>query len=281
MFDIRGVGTAQKPHAGGALDPPEMVFHGDAVWKPVNYSVVATDLGTVAVQYAVPVSLPEWELPEVPVPESPEHDALADRLRSVLSGWLERSASKGAVRRNLAIRWDRNNPRVGVDPDVCLIDSVPEGWETGAIDSLRIWLPGHRAPTLGIEIVSRSHPYKDYARVQDKYAAAGIRELWVYDPRRFGPKAFGGAPLLQIWALSPEGVLVCRYRGDHRAQSPLLGVWLSPEPADHLRLFETQDGQGEWLALHEEQRERAERERERATSMEAEVQRLRELLATK
>ena len=114
-----------------------------------------TDSSPVAVQYSLPASLPEWELPEVPVPESPEHDEVADRLRSVLVAWLARGLLPGAVRRNLAIRWDRENPRVGVDPDVCWIDTLPPGWQDGEIDSLRLWLPGHRVPRLAIEIVSR------------------------------------------------------------------------------------------------------------------------------
>ncbi|HEY8946392.1 MAG TPA: hypothetical protein VIM73_19210 [Polyangiaceae bacterium] len=88
---------------------------------------MTTDSRTAAVQYAVPVSLPEWELPEAPVPESPEHDELADRLRSVLVAWMQRKVLPGAVRRNLAIRWDPANPRVAVDPDVCYVDGVPEG----------------------------------------------------------------------------------------------------------------------------------------------------------
>lgn len=249
---------------------------------------MATDSRTVAVQYAVPVSLPEWELPEVPVPESPEHDELADRLRSVLVAWIERGGLPGAVRRNLAIRWDSSNPRVGADPDVCYVDGVPEGWEDGEIDSLRTWLPGNRVPRLAIEIVSRHHPYKDYGRVQDKYAALGLQELWVYDPRRFGPRAFGGPVLLQIWSRSPEGVLVCLYRGDQAARSPLLGVWLHPRAQDHLRLAETETGKDEWLPLHEQERARADQERARADQertradrLGAEVQRLQEALRGK
>jgi hypothetical protein len=35
---------------------------------------------------------------------------------------------------------------------------------------------GHVVPRLAIEVVSQSHPYKDYAVVQDKYAAARASE---------------------------------------------------------------------------------------------------------
>lgn len=129
---------------------------------PSKLKSMTTDRSSVAVQYSLPASLPEWELPEVPVPvpESPEHDEMADRLKSVLVAWQNRTSRAGAVRRNLAIRWDEVHPRVGVDPDVCWLDSVPPGFHEGEVDSLRLWLPGHVVPPLAIEIVSRSHPYK-------------------------------------------------------------------------------------------------------------------------
>ena len=111
------------------------------------------------------------------MPESPVHDEIADRLRGVLVAWQSRARHAGAVRRNLAIRWDEVHPRVGVDPDVCWLETVPPGFHDGEVDSLKLWLPGHVVPPLAVEIVSRSHPYKDYGWVQDKYAVVGVREL--------------------------------------------------------------------------------------------------------
>jgi Uma2 family endonuclease len=218
----------------------------------------------VAVQYSLPASLPEWELPEVPVPESPEHDEVADRLRSVLAAWLMRQSLPGAVRRNLAIRWDSENPRVGVDPDVCWINSLPPGWSDGEIDSLRLWMPGHRVPRLAIEIVSRNHPYKDYVRVQDKYAVVGVDELWVYDPRKFGPRSLGGPVLLQVWTRTAAGVLVRKDYGDAPAHSDVTGAWLLPQAGDHLLLSGDNAGAQLWPSLQEQEHARAEREHARA-----------------
>jgi Uma2 family endonuclease len=218
----------------------------------------------MAVQYALPNSLPEWELPEVPVPESPEHDEVADRLRSVLVAWLGRTGRPGAIRRNLAIRWDPENTRVGVDPDVCWVSAIPPGWDDGSIGSLRLWQDGHRVPPLAIEIVSRYHPYKDYGRVQDKYAVVGVEELWVFDPRKFGARARGGPVLLQVWSRTPSGVLVQRHYADTKAHSPLLDAWLFPEAKGHLRLAADSDGQHSWPSLHEQERARADAERARA-----------------
>ena len=241
-----------------------------------------TDLSGMAVQYALPNSLPEWELPEVPVPESPEHDEVADRLRSVLVSWLARSGQPGALRRNLAIRWDEENPRVGVDPDLCWVSQIPPGWQEGTIDSLRLWREGQRVPPLAVEIVSRHHPYKDYGRVQDKYAAVGVEELWVFDPRKFGPRARGGPVLLQVWSRTPSGVLVQRHYADTQAHSPLLDAWLFPEAKGHLHLAGDSAGSQAWPTLHEEERARAEQERARAEQeraradlLAAEVERLK------
>lgn len=229
----------------------------------------------MAVQYALPNSLPEWELPEVPVPESPEHDEVADRLRSVLVSWLARSGQPGAIRRNLAIRWDEANPRVGVDPDLCWVSQIPPGWHEGAIDSLRLWRHGQRVPPLAVEIVSRHHPYKDYGRVQDKYAAVGVEELWVFYPRKFGPRARGGPVLLQVWSRTPAGILVQRHYADTKAHSPLLNAWLFPEAQGHLLLADDSAGDLGWPTLHEQERLRAEQERARADSLAAEVERLK------
>jgi Uma2 family endonuclease len=218
----------------------------------------------MAVQYALPNSLPEWELPEVPVSESPEHDDNADHLRSVLSSWLERTGRSGAIRRNLAIRWDPENPRVGVDPDVCWVDTLPPGWSTGKIDSLKLWLEGHRVPPLAIEIVSRNHPYKDYRQVQDKYAVVGTQELWVYDARKFGPRSLGGPHLLQVWSRTPSGVLIRRHFSDAPARSELLNAWLVPKLGEHLVIADDPRGQKQWPTRAEQERQRAEQERARA-----------------
>jgi Uma2 family endonuclease len=197
------------------------------------------------------------------VPESPEHDELADRLRSLLVAWLARSGRPGAIRRNLAIRWDSANPRIGADPDVCWVDQIPPGFYDGEVDSLRLWQPGHRVPPLAIEIVSRNHPYKDYGHVSEKYAVLGVQELWVYDPRKFGPKKLGGPVLLQLWE-QREGVLVRTHFGDEPVVSPLLGAWLLPRFGDYLIVADDPSGAKPWSALAEQERERAEKEHERA-----------------
>jgi Uma2 family endonuclease len=224
-----------------------------------------TDLPGVAVQYSLPASLPEWELPEVPVPESPDHDIVAEHLTGALRAGLRRLGKQGVVHRNLAIRWDREHPKVGVDPDVCWVESPPPGWPSEERwDSLRLWLTDGAVPPLAIEIVSRRHPYKDYGQVQDKYAAVGVRELWVYDPKSFGPRRLGGPRLLQVWCRTPEGVLTRRHFGDEPARSELLGVWLFPKAREPLLIADDASGHSVWRTPEQAEQVRADAERARA-----------------
>jgi hypothetical protein len=162
---------------------------------------------------------------------------------------------------------------------------LPAGWGEGRIDSLRLWVAGHRVPPLAVEIVSRHHPYKDYRQIQDKYAVVGTQELWVYDPRKLGPRALGGPQLLQVWTRTPSGVLTRRHFADAAARSELLDAWLIPKAGKPLVIADDAAGREPWptqqqRAQRAEKAERAERtkarrERARADELAAEVARLR------
>src|SRR5262249_44157071 len=105
------------------------------------------------------------------------------------------------VARNLAVRWDPEHWRVGVDPDVSLIaPATPEGDQ---LESLLTWKSGHSAPKLAIEVVS-SNPNKDYVDAPSRYAASGTRELVVFDPGLRG-RGHGGPHRLQVWRRTTEG----------------------------------------------------------------------------
>ena len=94
--------------------------------------------------------------------------------------------------------------------------------------SLRLWEPGHTAPKLAVEIVSESHPYKDYIDTPERASACGIAELWVYDPKLVGPKSRGGPHLLQVWSRNEAGQLIRGYAGDGPTHSPLFDAWIHP-----------------------------------------------------
>jgi hypothetical protein len=239
-------------------------------------------------RYAV-TSLPErWVLPEVKVPESRPHDRASELFHDQLEAWIERSGRDALVARNLAVRWSEQKRRIGVDPDVCLIEPAPP--ERDEITSLCVWKPGHQVPRFALEIVSLNHPYKDYGEAPDKYAACGTEELVVFDPLLAGPRAGGGPHLLQLWRRDASGAFVRLYAGSRPARSTVLGAWLHVVDAGK-RLRAADDEQGsEWWRTREEaagesetaarEREQAAREREQAAlrriaELESEVDRLR------
>ena len=233
-------------------------------------------------------SVPDtWELPEVHVPESRPHDLLVEHVKALLVAWVERTGRDAIVARNLAFRWMEDRPKIGVDPDVALIEPTPP--KAGNLTSLCTWKEGHPVPRLAIEVVSASHPYKDYATEHEKYAVGGIEELWIVDARLCGPRAHGGPIPLQLWRRDPGGAFRCSYRGGGPVESRVLGAWVrvageSVEIADE-RSFALR-----WLTPVEAERaakeaeraekeaERAEKEAERARAADLE-HRLRELEA--
>jgi Uma2 family endonuclease len=218
----------------------------------------------IALRYAVPLSLDEtrlesWLIPEGTVPESVVHDEAAQHFRLLLECWIERTGRSAVVGRNLAIRFYESHPRIGIDPDVCLIEPQPEGFAD--LESLRLWHADHAPPPFCLEVVSKHHPNKDYTAIQDRYAALGAAEVAVFDPTLAGPKALGGPALLQLWRRDELGVLERVAFGSDPAYSTVLDAWLIPE-SRLLRIAEDRAGTRLWPTAAE--RERAEKERERA-----------------
>ncbi|MBK8697386.1 MAG: Uma2 family endonuclease [Deltaproteobacteria bacterium] len=111
---------------------------------------------------------------------------------------------------------------MGVDPDVCLVDPTPPD---AKLRSLRTWEPGHAAPRVAVEVVSRDTAEKDYFEGPAKYAASGTRELWVFDPERRGRGALGPS-VLQVWRRMDDGAFRRVFAGDAPAYSNELGAWL-------------------------------------------------------
>jgi hypothetical protein len=164
------------------------------------------------------------------------------------------------------VRWLEERPAIGIDPDVCVLEPPPPGAER--LSSLCLWKPGHRAPALCVEVVSPSHPYKDYVEIQDRYAALGTQELCVFDPLLAGPATLGGPVPLQLWRRDALGALGLVHFGAEPAFSEVLEAWLVPADAV-LEVADDRAGKQRWLtgeqqARAEKEHERAEKERERA-----------------
>ena len=212
--------------------------------------------GAVSLRYPVRAKLEAWVLPEGPVPESIPHSSAAQRLELVLSHWAEHCGRNVRVARNLAIRWLRDAPRTGIDPDICLLEPPPE--EFSELGSLCTWKPGHVVPPLCIEVVSSNHPYKDYVEIQDRYAAMGTHELVVFDPLLAGPGSLGGPVALQVWRRDRIGLFERVHFGDDPAYSEVLNAWLLPRDR-MLEVANDRTGDTVWMSGEEQARLSAER----------------------
>lgn len=225
-----------------------------------------SDSARVVIQYEIPRTRPDWTLPEEPVPESQPHDQTIDLLKAILLAWVARTGRSAQVARNLAVRWEPSEPNVGVDPDICVIEPrTPEGDE---LESLCTWKPGHAPPRLAIEVVS-GKPRKDYAIAPEKCAAAGIEELWVFDPKLAGPKSAGGPFRIQVWRRDGAGFRRA-YAGEGPTFSPALGAWLfAVNEGQRLRIAEDREGTAWWLTSEEQERTAKEAALARIAELEA------------
>jgi hypothetical protein len=229
-------------------------------------------LAGVVLRYPVMPRPEDWVIPEGSVSESVPHNEAARTLELVLVGWAKRCVQPVAIARNLAIRFYQARPQLGIDPDVCVLIPPPPGFEE--LSSLCLWKEGHRAPPLCIEVVSLTHPNKDYTTIQDRYAAMGGHEVVVFDPLLAGPHAFGGPVPLQLWRRDAMGLLERLHAGQGPAFSEVLGAWLVPD-GRLLAIAEDREGLRRWqtseqLERTEKEHERAEKEQERAQRIELE-----------
>jgi hypothetical protein len=220
-------------------------------------------------------------LGEETMPESPLHDQIVTLLRAILEAWAAEHSPCWVVR-NLAVRWDKTHPQVGVDPDVAVFRAPPPGGNS--VRSVRTWETGHQPPLLAVEIVSETNPHKDYVLAPEKYAASGAEELWIFDPLLCGPDSRGGPFRLQVWNRDARGDLVLTSCGDGPARSAVLDAYLVVvDEGQKLRVARDPAGTDFWLTAEEkhragEERERAEKEKERVAK-EAALERVRELEA--
>jgi Uma2 family endonuclease len=217
----------------------------------------------VFVAYEVPDADAGWELEEQDMPESALHDAIIDLLKHVLKAWVTRANLDALVASNLALRWDEQRFKVGVDPDVAVyVPTPPEGEETTSVCT---WERDHLPPRIAVEVVSKSTASKDYITAPNQYAASGTTELWVFDPKRFGPRQNGGPFVLQLWRRDDAGVFRQLYRGDGPCKSPELGAWLVvTDQRTRLRIADDPEGTQLWLTAEERvEREKQSVEREK------------------
>jgi Uma2 family endonuclease len=197
----------------------------------------------------------DWELSEEKVPESKPHDRRSELIFDLLDHWVRQTNLDAEVARNLAVRWDREHPRVGIDPDVCLITPAPP--EGAEIDSLLSWMPGHHPPRIAFEIVS-TRADKDYVRVPEKYAVNGTFELVVFDPVLRGASISGGPYRIQVWRRAEDGSFARVSAGEGPFHLQALGAWVfAVDEGRQLRFAEDREGTRWWRTAEEAAREEA------------------------
>jgi Uma2 family endonuclease len=240
--------------------------------------MVVSGAHVIELHYRIEPALDAWVLPEVRVSESRLHDRVTRQLVELFEAWKVRTGVDVAIARNLAIRWIRSAPAVGIDPDVCIIQPPPPGMES--LTSLCTWQPSTIVPAVAIEIVSKNHPYKDYADIQEKYAACGVRELWVMDPGLLGPKKLGGPIPLQIWQRESSGVFTRCFAGDGPYHSSVIDVWVRVHDRSVL-LSDDETGTSRWLTGEETERAAKEAAEAERLELEARVRELEERLRSR
>jgi Uma2 family endonuclease len=223
----------------------------------------------------VPQTHDRWLLDEDDPPETPLHDYGLEALVLLLKAWVARTGRDASVHRNIAMRWTPSRPKIGADPDVCVVSPALPADAT----SLCLWKPGHTPPSLAIEVVSEGTASKDYLDNPARYAASGTQELWILDPLRVGPSDAGGPFGVQVYQRVASGRFVQVYAGEGPAESALLGAWVHG-PRDQLpRITEDEAGERPWQTEAEAQRAQAEADRAAREAAELELARLREEIA--
>lgn len=221
-----------------------------SMMPPLAGDYLESDGPGVVVRHHVPGFSERWIIPEVPVPEAAWHDGALQLLKAILEHWIAQTRRDAAVFRNLAVRVRVDRPAVGFDPDIALVEPAPPG--AADLSSLRLWKAGHTPPRLAIEVVSPSHPYKDYAETPDQCAAAGVQELVVFDPKLVGPRAYGGPCRLQLWRRTEEGAFERTDFGDHPAHSRVLGAYfVATEQGTRLRISADPSAAALWPTAEE------------------------------
>ena len=214
-----------------------------------------------------------------PMAETGLHRRCMVDVADTLELWFRRHGRDDVyVGSNNFLYYERGNPRAVVAPDVYVVVGAPAGLR----DTYMLWNEP-KGPDFVLEVTSASTRYNDERRKRDVYAALGVREYFLYDPR-----AEWLVPPLQGWRLH-EGafralpaVTMLSNRGMAVA-SEVLGLELRDERAQR-RVRLRDPATGENLLTHEESERAREEEAARRKAAEARaaelVARLRALEGT-
>ena len=206
-----------------------------------------------------------------PMAETALHAACMVHVASALGWWFKKHGRDDVyVGMNNFLYYERGNPRAVVAPDVYVVVGAPAHPPR---DTYMLWKEP-KGPDFVLEVTSASTRGNDERRKREVYAALGVREYFLYDPR-----AEWLAPPLQGWRLhegayrAVPAVTVLPNRGVAVA-SEVLGLEFRDERAER-RVRLRDPATGEVLLTHDES-ERAREEAERAREEEAAARRAAE-----
>jgi Uma2 family endonuclease len=209
---------------------------------------------------------------------------IAELLRPMLARFL---AERGVVAHAGADQffyWEEGAPTRRLAPDIYVLPGVPQ---ERVIRSWKTWETGI-VPSFVLEVASDSIA-KDYEDNPALYDDLGVDELVVFDPHA-RPGSRSRRVFWQVYRrLKRRGLVRVEVSQSDRVRSKVLGTWLRVVgTGDAIRIRIGLGPQGDELYLTESERERAAKEQERAAkeqerearlAAEAEVIRLRALLA--
>ena len=127
-----------------------------------------------------------------PMAETQLHGASMVYVNYALKRWFAKSGRTNVhVGMNSFLYYEQGNPRAVVAPDVYVVVGAPEYLR----DTYMLWNEP-KGPDFVLEVTSASTRRHDEQRKRDVYAALGVSEYFLYDPR-----AEYLAPPLQGWRL--------------------------------------------------------------------------------
>ena len=130
-----------------------------------------------------------------PMAETQLHGASMMYVNYALKRWFGKGGRADVhVGMNSFLYYERGNPRAVVAPDVYVVVGAPEYLR----DTYMLWNEP-KGPDFVLEVTSASTRRDDERRKRDVYAALGVSEYFLYDPR-----AEYLTPPLQGWRLRGE-----------------------------------------------------------------------------
>jgi len=178
-----------------------------------------------------------------------------------------------AVLGNMLLFYEEGNKRKHVSPDVFVVFEVPKRRQKKKRLNYLVWEEG-KAPQVVIELTSKSTRREDMVTKRDIYRGIlKVEEYFLFDPTEDYLK-----PSMQGFRRS-RGAYKPIELDAGRLLSRRLNAWLERH-GDELRLRDAKTNEL-WPTPEEYQRQRAEQADQRADSLAAEVERLRQQLREK